>query len=136
MGKFWFFILIILGLSCNKDNDPNVFTSITGYWIVRTPDNATNITFRIGINSNKEYIIESVTVNHNGSDYSRQPIDARLIVFSPTEIESLTFRTDDFVIRFLDILVNNDFTELAISNSILVFDGTFRDFPMIKATRQ
>ena len=136
MRKLSIILLIVLGLGCSKDDEPEVFTSITGYWIVRTPDNATEITFRIGIDSNNEYIVETSGVNHNGSDYTRQPIDVGLFVISPTEIESITFRTNDFVIRLLDISVNNTFTELEITNSILLIDGIFREFAMMKATRK
>lgn len=136
MRKLSLILLSVLVLGCSKDDEPEVFTSITGFWIVRTPDNATNITFRIGVNSNNEYIVETAGVNHNGSDYTAQPIDAGLFIISPKEIESITFRTTDFIIRLLNISVNNTFTELEISNSILLFDGIFREFAMMKATRK
>ncbi|MEX2232157.1 MAG: hypothetical protein WD824_08355 [Cyclobacteriaceae bacterium] len=134
MRKLSLIIFLILGWGCNKD-DPEKFTSIAGYWIIRTPDDATTVTFRIGQDSNGEFIVESAAVRHNGTDYNAQPIDAGIFPISPTQIESITFRTNSFVLRFLEISVNTDFTEMDITNSILLFDGVFREFSMIKATR-
>lgn len=135
MRQLFCFLILLFACSCG-DDDPKKYSSINGYWIVRTPDNATNVTFRIGQNTDKEFVIESVLVNHNGTDYNTQPVDTQIIVTSPTEIESITFRADIFVIRFLTITVNSEFTELAITNSIVRIDQDFREFPMIKATRK
>lgn len=135
MRQLCCFLILLFACGCG-DDDPKKYSSINGYWIVRTPDNATSVTFRIGQNTDKEFVIESVLVNHNGTDYNTQPVDTQIIVTSPTEIESITFRADIFVIRFLTITVNSEFTELAITNSSVRIDQDFREFPMIKATRE
>lgn len=136
MQKFWFIVFLVMAFGCNKDDDPKVFKSISGHWIVRTPDNTTTITFNIGTDSNSQYVIENAGITHNGASYSRQPIDARIIVSSDTQVESITLRTDDFIIRLLEMTVNSNFTEMQISNSIWTISGVIREFPMINATRK
>jgi hypothetical protein len=135
MRKLCCFLILLFIFGCGED-DPIKYTSINGYWIVRTPDNATDVTFRIGQNINKEFIIESVLVNHNGTDFNTQPVDTQIIVTSPTEIESITFRADIFVIRFLAITVNSQFTEMEIANSSVSINQDFQEFAMVKATRE
>lgn len=135
MRKLSVIFILFLGLSCNKDDDPEKYTSFNGYWIVRTPDDATAVTFSIGVDSDNKPAIVRASVEHNGSDYNSQPIDGALIVTSPTEIESLTLVTDRFVIRFLTLTANNDFTQMQIANSIFTIDGGFREFSMLSATR-
>jgi hypothetical protein len=39
-------------------------------------------------------------------------------------------------VRFQEITVNNSFTEMQINISSFNIDGAFREFPMIKATRE
>jgi hypothetical protein len=135
MRKLPMIFILFLGLSCNKDDDPEKFTSFNGYWIVRTPDDATTVTFRISVDADNNPIIDRTSVQHSGADYNSQPIDAELIVTSPTEIESVTFVTGRFVIRLLTLSTNSDFTEMQIANSIFTIDGGFREFSMISATR-
>jgi hypothetical protein len=135
MRKVCCFLILLVTCGCG-DDDPKKYSSINGYWIVRTPDNATDVTFRIGQNADKEFIIESVLVNHNGADYNTEPVDSQIIVTSPTEIESITFRANSFVIRFLTITVNSEFTEMEITNSSVRIDQDFREFEMMKATRE
>lgn len=133
-------IFFFLLLACNKDDDPEKYSSINGYWEVKTPDNATTVTFRVAQDSDQQYVIETATVNHNGVDYNSKPIDASIVTTSPTEVESITMLNNDnnvpfFIIRFLDISVNADFTEMQITNSIFHIDNNAREFPMLKATR-
>ena len=140
MRKFSLMLFLFLGLACNKDDDPDKNTSINGYWVVRTPDSATDVTFRIGQDADEQYIIETASVRHNGSDYNSKPIDAEITVLSPQEIETITILNNSpaipfFVVRFLDISVNGEFTEMEITNSTFNIDGVFREFSMIKATR-
>lgn len=136
MQKLALIGFLVLAFACNKEDDPEVFTSLSGYWIVRTPDNATTITFKIGTDANSQYVIENTGVTHNGGVYTKQPIDSRIMVTSATEIESIYFRTDDFVIGLLEMSVNTTFTELLISNSSWNIDGAFREFAMMTATRK
>ncbi len=136
MQKLALIGFLVLAFACNKEDDPEVFTSLSGYWIVRTPDNATTITFRIVTNANSQYVIENTGVTHNGDVYSGQPIDSRITVTSATEVESIYFRTSDFVFALLGMSVNTSFTELQISNSSWNIDGVFREFAMITATRK
>ncbi|MGC1241052.1 MAG: hypothetical protein WA874_05675 [Chryseosolibacter sp.] len=135
MRKFLFVIFLVSAIACNKDDDPDKFTSIQGYWIVRTPDNLTEITFRIAVNSDNEQVVDAVSMKHNGSDYNKAPIGAEIALLSPTEIEYISFRTNDFVIRFWTISVNADFTTMEIANSSFVIDQNFREFSMINASR-
>jgi hypothetical protein len=133
MQKLTCILVVLLSLGCSKD-DPKPLTSIAGNWVVTTPDSETVINFRIGKDSNNEYIVESSSVRHNGGVNS-QAIDARIITTSDTQIESITFRTDDFIIRLLEVSVNNDFTQLQITNSTLIIGGVFREFAGMTGTR-
>jgi len=135
MRKLPVILILFLGLSCNNDDDPQKYTSILGYWVVRTPDDATTVTFRIALDADSVYIVDKASVQHNGSDYNSQPIDAALIVTSETEIESLTLVTNQFVIRLLTMSANSTFTEMQIANSIFTIDGVIREFSMFSATR-
>ena len=135
MQKLALIGFLVLAFACNKEDDPEVFTSLSGYWIVRTPDNATTVTFKIVIDANSQYVIENTSVTHGGV-YGGQPIDSRITVTSATEVESIYFRTSDFVIGLLGMSVNSTFTELQISNSSWNIDGVFREFSLIAATRK
>lgn len=140
MRKLLWFLLVALAVACNKDEDPSKPTSILGYWTVQTPDNATRVTFRIGQNADQEYIIEAASVSHNGSDYHSKPVEGGLVVLSANEIESITILNNEstipfFVIRFMNISVNADFTQMEIENSTFNVDGVFRQFSMIVANR-
>ena len=140
MYKLFLILAFVALFGCNKDDDPKKFTSINGYWVVTTPDDATTVAFRIGQDADKEYRIEAVDVRHNGSSYNSKPVDADIIVRSATMLESLTFVTGDptvpfFVIRFMEISVNADFTEMEIANSTFHIDNAHREFPMLSATR-
>jgi hypothetical protein len=135
MRKLTCILLLLLSFACNKDDDPKKLTSIAGNWLVITPDDATTISFRIGKDSDGEYVVESSTVRHNGGVNS-QPIDARIVTTSETHIESITFRTDDFIIRFLEISVDTGFTELQITNSTLIIGGVFREFAGMTGGRE
>lgn len=135
MRKLPVILILFLGLACNKDDDPEKFTSLNGYWIVRTPDNATTVSFRIVVDSNSEQEIDFASVRHNGTDYNSEPIDAAIVVTGPSEIESVTLRTSALVIRFWTATVNSDFTEMTIANASLVIDGNIREFEMLQGTR-
>lgn len=140
MRKLPVILVLLLALACNKDDDAGRFTSINGYWVVRTPDNATDVTFRINQDSDNLYTITGVTVKHNSTNYNSKPIDARITVQSANAIESITFVNNSFVapyfvIRFQEITVNDDFTEMQINISSYNIDGNFREFPAIQATR-
>ena len=142
MRKLPVLLLLFVVLACNKDDDPEKFTSINGYWIVRTPDDATEVTFRISQDSDNQYVVEAenVFVKHDGRDYNSKEIDAGISVPNATGIESITLVVNSpsppfFVIRFQEISVNSDFTEMQINISSFNIDGTFRAFPMIMATR-
>lgn len=137
MRKLTFLVLVLLlAFACKKDDDPKAFNSVSGYWIVRTTDDITTVSFTIIPDADNDYAIESASVTYNGDVYTAQPIDTRIITVSDTEIESITFRSDDFIIRLLEITAINNFTELQISNSTFVIDGIIREFAMIKATRK
>ena len=132
--------MLLTALACDKDDDPGKFTSINGYWIVRTPDDATNVTFRVIQDADKLHTISNVAVRHNGVDYNSKQIEGGLTVVSAREIESITmfnnsFIAPFFVIRFQEISVNADFTEMQINISNFNIDGTFREFSSIIATR-
>lgn len=132
--------IIFLSLSCDQDNDPTRYTSINGYWVVRTPDDATDVTFRISQDSDNIHIVENVIVTNNGTNYNSKPIDAKITVLSANEIESITmvnnsFVAPFFVIRFQEISVNNLFTEMQVNISSFNIDGNFREFRPITATR-
>lgn len=128
---FFFF----LAIACDKEDDPEKFSSLNGYWVVRTPDEATTVTFRIAVDADNNTVIDRASVQHDGNDYNSEPIDAALIIASPTEIESLTLVSGRLIIRFLAMTANSDFTQLQIDNSIFTIDGAFREFSMIQATR-
>ena len=136
MRRFSFVLVLISALACNKDEDPEKYTSYNGYWIVRTPDDLTEVTFRIGADADNLQIVDAVSLMHNGSVYNREVIDAELAVTSSTELEFISFRTNDFVIRLWTISVNGDFTEMQITNSSFVIDKIFREFPMLTASRK
>lgn len=136
MRRFSFVLFLISALACNKDEDPEKYTSYNGYWIVRTPDDLTEVTFRIGADADNVQIVDAVSLMHNGSVYNREVIDAELAVTSPTELEFISFRTNDFVIRLWTITLNDDFTEMQITNSSFVIDKIFREFPMLTASRK
>ena len=132
--------MLLTALACDKDDDPGKFTSINGYWIVRTPDDATNVTFRVIQDADKLHTISNVAVRHNGVDYNSKQIEGGLTVVSAREIESITmfnnsFIAPFFVIRFQEISVYADFTEMQINISNFSLDGTFREFSSIIATR-
>lgn len=140
MRRLSVILFLVLAFACDKDDDPEKFTSINGYWVVRTPDDATTVTFRIVQDSDSEYAVDAVLVSHNGTNYDSKPVEARIAVTSPTEIESITLINTDatipfFVIRFQQITVNSDFTEMDIGISSFTIDGVINGFPMIKATR-
>lgn len=135
-----FLLAILLVLGCNKDDDPAPYTSINGYWVVRTPDDATDVTFRISQDSDNLHTVGNVIVTHNSTNYDSKPIDARITILSANEIESITmvnnsFLAPFFVIRFQDISVSDDFTEMQINVSSFNIDGNFREFTPITATR-
>ena len=128
-------LIVFLALACNKEDDPEKYTSINGYWVVRTPDGATTVTFRIILDADNNHVIDRTQVRHNNTDYDSEPVDAAIIVTNANEIESITFRTSDLVIRFWTITVNSDFTGMTITNSSLVIDGGIREFEMLPVTR-
>lgn len=136
MRRFSFILMLILTIACNKDEDPEKYTSFNGYWIVRTPDDLTEVSFRIGADADNLPIVDAVSLMHNGSVYNKEVIDAELAITSATELEFISFRTSDFVIRLWAISVNTDFTEMQITNSSFVIDKTFREFPMLTAGRK
>ena len=135
MRKLPLILFLFLGLACDKDEDPEPPTSISGYWVVRTPDGATTVTFRIGVDADNLYIVDRVSVVHDNSDYGAQPINAAIVVTSSNQIESITFQAASLVIRFWDIAVNTGFSEMTISNASFVIEGSIRSFEMIHATR-
>lgn len=140
MRKLAVILCLVVSAACN-DDDVRRYTSIDGYWIVRTPDDNTDVTFRIGRDGDNQFIVESVDVHHNGTDYNTKDTDAEVNVLSEHEIESITFVTTVpqvpfYVIRFQSVSVNADFTEMVISNSSFNIDGVFREFAMITARRE
>lgn len=132
--KIFLLILAVAG-GCAKGDDPEKFNSYNGYWTVTTPDAATIVTFRIGVDANNAPAIEAVTVRDHGTDYDSEPVDTDLIPMSATTIESITFRTTKFVIRLEGLTMNADFTEMYIAHSYFTFDGTIRNFLAMTATR-
>jgi hypothetical protein len=132
--KLLFLILAVLW-ACDKDNDPKKFNSFNGYWTVTTPDAATTVTFKIGVDSNNAPAIESATVHHNGSDYTNEPIDTELIMTSATAIESITFRTTQFVIRLEGVTTSTDFREMYIAHSYFTIDSVIETYLGLTATR-
>ncbi len=140
MRKLAVILCLVASAACN-DDDVRRYTSIDGYWIVKTPDDNTDVTFRIGRDGDNQFIVESVDVHHNGTDYNTKDTDAEVNVLSEHEIESITFVTTVpqvpfYVIRFQSVSVNADFTEMVISNSSFNIDGVFREFAMITARRE
>ncbi|HEX8037946.1 MAG TPA: hypothetical protein VF490_02295 [Chryseosolibacter sp.] len=135
MRRLSYIFILPLLFACSKDGDPQKPDSIYGYWTVKTPDDLTRVTFRIGVDSDSHPVVESAAVQHNGSDYTSEPVDASLIPVSSTEIESITLRTTRFVIRFENLTANADFTEMDIAHSIFTIDSVIREFSPIKATR-
>jgi len=140
MRNVWCFLLLALSMACNKDDDPDKFSSINGYWIVRTPDDATEVTFRVSQNTDGEYLIDNVIVRHAGATYDTKPIDAEITVLSATEIESITLVNSStqvpfFVIRFQEVSVNGAFTEMLINISSFNIDGVFRQFSPVTGGR-
>lgn len=139
MNRLAAILLLLLAIGC-KEDDPEKFTSINGYWTVNTPDGQTRVTFRIGQDSDNIALIDKVSVVHNATDFNSKPVDAGIITVSEREIESITFTNNSFespyfVIRLIDISVNEGFTEMQIANSSFNVNGAFREFSMINATR-
>ena len=140
MQKLALILLLALAISCDKDDDPEKFTSINNYWTVDTPDGLTSVTFRVTQDADEIHIVDRVSVVHNSADFNSKPIDAEIIIISPKEIESITFVNNSFeipffVIRFMAISVNDDFTRMDIENSTFNINGEFREFDMLTATR-
>ena len=140
MRKIAVFLLILVSAACDKDEDPDKFSSLNGYWTVRTPDGSTTVTFRIALDSDNITVIDKASVVHNGTDFNSKPIDAGIVLLSDRAIESVTlvnnsFEVPYFVIRFLGLSSNENFTEMQIENSIFNINGQFREFQSIKATR-
>ena len=141
MRKLSCFLLLALSAACNKDDDPDKFNSINGYWIVRTPDDATEVTFRVSQDTDSDYVIDKVIVRHAGATYDTKPIDAEISVISAREIESITLVNSStqipfFVIRFQEVTVNDAFTEMQINISSFNIDGVFRQFSPVAGTRK
>lgn len=137
MRKLAVILFLFSAGSCRDDDDPQKFSSLVGYWVVRTPDAATTLTFRIGIDPDTDQLaIENASVRHDGVDYNSGPVDAALVVTSESEVESMTFRATQFTIRLWTLTANADFTEMEIANSSFVIDQAFREFSMITATRK
>lgn len=133
--------MLALPLACDKDDDPDKFTSLNGYWTVRTPDDATEVTFRVNQDGDSQYLIDNVIVRHAGTTYDSKPIDADINVLSATEIESITLVNSStqipfFVIRFQEVTVNEAFTEMQINISSFNIDGVFRQFSPVTGSRK
>jgi len=135
-------LLLTAALSCDKDSDPAKYTSINGYWVVRTPDDLTTLTFRVEQDQDGRYTLPAqyVSVQHNGTSYDSKPVDAAIVVVGEREIESMTFintstQVPFFVIRFQQLSVNENFTQIQVLNASFNVDGAFREFNMITATR-
>lgn len=135
MQRKLFLLIVVVAFACDKGDDPEKFNSYNGYWTVTAPDAATVVTFSIDVDQDNAPVVESATVRHNGTDYNSEPIDTELIPSSATTIESITFRTTKFVIRFEGITIDTDFTEMNIAHSYFTIDGTIRTFLAITATR-
>lgn len=140
MYKLTAIVFLLLAAACSKEDDPEKFTSFNGGWIVRTPDSQTTLSFRITKDQNDIHVIDRVSVVHNATAFNSKPIDAQIATTSDREIESLTFVNNSFevpyfVIRLINISVNNDFTEMQIDNSSFNINGEFREFSMITAKR-
>lgn len=140
MQKLALILFLALALSCDKDDDPDKFTSINGYWMVQTADGLTSVTFRVAQDADEIHIVDRVSVVHDGVDFNSKPIDADIIIISPKQIESITFVNNSFeipffVIRFMTISVNDDFTRMEIENSTFNINREFRQFDMLSATR-
>jgi hypothetical protein len=136
MRKFTVFLLFVFAFGCSKDDDPKVYTSVLGNWVLVTPDNATVVHFTISLNSDQQYFIDHSSVSQNGGNYTKESIDTEIVATSSTEFDHITFRTTDFVIRFLDLTVNDKFTELTVTNSSIIIGTDIRNFSMMKATRE
>jgi hypothetical protein len=141
MRKLCCILLLTLTLACDKDDDPDKFTAINGYWIVRTPDDATEVTFRVNQDADSQYVIDNVIVRHAGATYDSKPIDADIQVLSASEIESITLVNSStqipfFVIRFQEVTVNETFTEMQINISSFNIDGVFRQFSPVTGSRK
>lgn len=135
MRRRLFFLILVVACACDKHDDPEKFTSYNGYWTVTTPDAATTVTFRLGVDADNAPAVENAGVRHNGTDYNSEPIDTELIPTTETTIESITFRTTQFVIRFEGLVVSTDFTQMQITHSYFTIDGVIRNFPALTATR-
>jgi hypothetical protein len=135
MRKLIFLLIAALALACSKDNNPGPPSSVNGYWMVSTPDGFTTVTFKIGVGTNNEPVIESVLVNHQGTTYT-QSIDVSLIPLSGGGIESISFRATEFVILLEGITVNADFTEMQIAHSTFTFGMDIRNFAVLKGIRR
>ncbi len=140
MGRLAAILLLVLAIGCNKEDDPEKFTSINGHWTLSTPDGLTRVSFSISQDSDNINVIDRISVVHNATDFNSKPIDAGIITISGREIESITFTNNSFeppyfVIRLLNISVNEDYTQMQIANSSFNINGEFREFSMINATR-
>lgn len=140
MRRIVVFLVLVLSVACDKEDDPDKLTSINGYWIVRTPDGQTDVTFRIGHDSDNITVIDRASVIHNGIDFNSKPVDSDIVLVSAREIESITLVNNSldvpyFVIRLLNLSANEEFTEMQIESSIFNINGEFRQFEMITATR-
>lgn len=139
MRKLAVILSLIIAVGCN-DDDVKRYTSIDGYWVVRTPDDNTEVSFKIGRDADNQFVVQNVSVHHNGTDYNTKETDARIIVISENQVESITLITTVaeipfYVIRFQSISVNADFTEMVIDNSSFLIDGVHSEHAMITATR-
>lgn len=134
MRKMLAVLLLISVAACKEDDEAPA--SINGYWTVETPDGATTVTFRI---AQQEDITETI-VNHNGKSYTSKPVDAGFSAISEHELESITFVNNNyeipfFIIRFQQVTINSDFTEMSIATASFNIDGVFRQFTDLRATR-
>lgn len=140
MRKHLWILLLIVSFCCEDEDQPQPPSSIEGYWIVRTPDDATALAFEIRGDQDNGFQITEFSVNHNGVVYGTKPVDADIMVTSATEVESMTFVTLDaqppfFVIRFQQVTVSDDFTEMQINFATFQIDGQTRAFEKMGATR-
>jgi hypothetical protein len=130
-----FLLVVVVAWACEKENAPKKFNSYSGSWSVTTPDAATTVAFKIGVDSNNALVIENASVQHNGSDLASEPIDTELITASATSIGSITFQTTQFTIRLEGITTNADFTQLYIAHSYFTIDGVIETFLGITGAR-